>query len=213
MQFEYQIKYSARKTLSICIDSKNAVIVRAPIGISKQKIESFLLQKQDWILKKLSQNNVLTNTFVDVLRYQSVLIDGRRYSLILTNKNGFEGGVVYAQSLKKLKNIYVQNFADNFTNRVYAMAQNYSLSYQSIGWKSYQSRWGCCDKFGNIIFNYKLLMLPINLQNYVIIHELCHTKYLNHSPDFWRLVLRLLPQAKVYKRQLKNYGFLAKLYL
>lgn len=82
----------------------------------------------------------------------------------------------------------------------------------SVSVKSYKGRWGCCDSKNNIIFNYKLFMLPRCIQDYVIIHELCHTLCHNHSPAFWKLVSEFLPDYKAVRAELRNFDFLTALY-
>ena len=71
--------------------------------------------------------------------------------------------------------------------------------------KHQRSQWGSCSDRNNLNFNYKILFLPKRLADYVIAHELCHTKELNHSARFWRLVGDLLPAYERHERELKNY--------
>jgi hypothetical protein len=65
--------------------------------------------------------------------------------------------------------------------------------------------WGTCSKKGNLNFNYKICFLPEELQDYVVVHELCHLKELNHSPRFWRLMEQYLPNAKSLRRALRHH--------
>ena len=67
-----------------------------------------------------------------------------------------------------------------------------------------KTRWGSCSSKGSLSFNYKLLQFRKEVIDYVIIHELCHTKELNHSPKFWRLVERYCPDYRMLKSELKN---------
>lgn len=71
--------------------------------------------------------------------------------------------------------------------------------------KYQRSQWGSCSDKRNLNFNYKLLFLPKRLSDYIIVHELCHTKELNHSNRFWRLVGEVLPSYKLHEKELKNY--------
>ena len=81
------------------------------------------------------------------------------------------------------------------------------LNYKRISIRDQKTRWGSCSKQGNLNFNYKLIFLPQYLQDYIIIHELCHLKELNHSKKFWSLVAEFCPNYKKYRKELKDFHF------
>jgi predicted metal-dependent hydrolase len=78
----------------------------------------------------------------------------------------------------------------------------YNFSYKRIAIKDHRSRWGSCSKKGNLNFNYRLVLLPQHLADYVIVHELCHLGEFNHSPRFWALVEKTVPDWKERRREL-----------
>jgi predicted metal-dependent hydrolase len=80
------------------------------------------------------------------------------------------------------------------------------LSYSSVSIRQQQTRWGSCSSRGLISLNARLLFLPADLVTYVLVHELCHTRHLNHSPRFWRLVEAYLPDSRRFDRQLRTGG-------
>lgn len=79
----------------------------------------------------------------------------------------------------------------------------YNFSFNRVCVKNHKSRWGSCSKKGNLNFNYKIIHLPADLAEYIVVHELCHLKELNHSPGFWALVAKAVPDYKDRRRKLK----------
>jgi hypothetical protein len=69
--------------------------------------------------------------------------------------------------------------------------------------KNHKSRWGSCSSKGNLNFNYKIVLLPPEIADYIIVHELCHLKQFNHSPQFWSLVAETVPNHKVLRQKLR----------
>jgi len=78
----------------------------------------------------------------------------------------------------------------------------YKHSFKNISIRNQKTRWGSCSRKGNLNFNFRLLFLPENLRDYVIVHELCHLKELNHSPRFWGLVSHQFPNFKDMRKEL-----------
>lgn len=80
----------------------------------------------------------------------------------------------------------------------------YNFSYNRVSIRNQRSRWGSCSTDGNLNFNCKLLCLRDELRDYVIVHELCHLKEMNHSKNFWQLVSETIPHHKQLRKELKN---------
>lgn len=80
----------------------------------------------------------------------------------------------------------------------------YNFPYNRISVKNQKTRWGSCSKKANLNFNYKVLFLPQRFRDYIIVHELCHLKEMNHSPNFWNLVAQTFPDHKEIRKELKK---------
>ncbi len=89
--------------------------------------------------------------------------------------------------------------------RLKLLAETNGFSYSKVSVKRLKGRWGSCDSRSRIVLNLFLMQLPWELIDYVLIHELCHTKVLRHGPDFWREMEKILPNTKILKKQLKTY--------
>lgn len=84
-------------------------------------------------------------------------------------------------------------------------SQIYNVKYNKVSIKNTRSLWGSCSRKGNLNFNYKIIFLPVHLQEYIIVHELCHLKEFNHSKCFWDLVLQVIPDYKERRKELVQY--------
>ncbi len=88
--------------------------------------------------------------------------------------------------------------------RIVFFQQYYGLEFKRTSVRDQKSRWGSCSSKGNLNFNYRLCLLPPELADYIIVHELCHLKEMNHSRNFWLLVAQTQPNYKQLKKQLKS---------
>lgn len=89
--------------------------------------------------------------------------------------------------------------------RLANIAESGNFSYKSVSVKQLKGRWGSCDQDKNIVLNLFLMQLPWHLIDYVLLHELIHTQYLHHGPDFWDAFLRHQPNAKQLRKEIRQY--------
>ncbi len=91
-------------------------------------------------------------------------------------------------------------------NRIQFFNQIYNFRVNRITIRNQKTRWGSCSKRGNINFNYKIALLPSELSDYIVVHELCHLGQFNHSKDFWDLVAQAIPDHKERRARLNTRG-------
>ena len=95
---------------------------------------------------------------------------------------------------------------EDLPERVAFFAPKIGVTWGRITIRSQKSRWGSCSSKGNLNFNCLLMLAPPEIRDYVVVHELCHRKELNHSPRFWAEVEKILPDYRLHKKWLKDNG-------
>lgn len=212
IKYQYTLKRSSRRSVSVSIKDDNSLIVHAPLRMPLSEIEKFLLSKSNWIECHLQRNNAEISALSDVVSYNKILVCGVPVKLTLGKFNIISTDEVQIKSYKNLRKLYVENLGGRFLQLFEVICRENNFTCGAVSFKDYKAKWGCCDRFKNIAFNYKLLMLPENLWRYVAVHELCHTVYMDHSKRFYALVGRILPNFKTDRKQLKNYSRITRLY-
>ena len=107
-------------------------------------------------------------------------------------------------SVKDYK-LYKQDASDIALERCLYFNQFYNFKIKSIKIRNQKTRWGSCSSSGELSFNYKILFLPADLRDYIIVHELAHLKEMNHSSRFWNLVSLQIPDYKIRMRDIRLY--------
>lgn len=213
MKYQYQLKRSARRTLSVTIAPDNSITVFSPLRTPISEIEAFLSGKSAWLDRHISKNNAVNSAFAEVISYKKILVSGKALPLIMpAQKNFMAEDSVGVKSLNNLKRLFVDSLGGEFLNGFKALCGAINLHANGVGFRDYKSRWGCCDGKNCIVFSYKILMLPPFIQRYVAVHELCHTVHHDHSKKFWTLVAKIMPDYKIAVKQIKTYSFLNRIY-
>lgn len=112
----------------------------------------------------------------------------------------------YKYKREQLEKWYRKEALAVIREKAEAYAGILSVQFESIRIKDQKSRWGSCSSKGNLNFNWRILMAPEPVCDYVIIHELCHLVFMDHSANFWNLVESICPEYKQYKKWLKENG-------
>jgi len=115
---------------------------------------------------------------------------------------GFKGTIFKDSREKYLKN--KDKALEFISGRVEHFNEIYGFKFNKINIRNQKTRWGSCSRKGNLNFNYKLLFLPAQIADYIIVHELCHLKEFNHSKRFWDLVAEIMPEYLKVRKELKG---------
>ncbi|MBQ9264555.1 MAG: M48 family metallopeptidase [Clostridia bacterium] len=177
MTYDLQIIRSSRKTLAIQVVSGQQVVVRAPRQLSAAAIDAFLLEHQDWIALHLQKAALREKEKAQVIPFTQ-------------------------EEIRAL----ARQAADALPPLCARYARQMGVAYRRITIRSQKTRWGSCSRQGNLNFNCLLMRCPQEVREYVVVHELCHLKEMNHSPRFWQAVKQVLPDYETPYRWLKTEG-------
>lgn len=205
---------SHRKTLAIQITGDGKLIVRAPKRTSNNCIETFIQTKINWIQAKQQQAK---NKYAEItsLKYQAgakLPYLGKLYKIKFTdNKNlvFYDNQFLFNQkTIKKGEQLFASWCKIQTKNHVIELINNYSkkfnLTCSAIKIGSAKKTLGSCNNSGALNFSWRIITLPPQIIEYIVVHELAHLKHLNHAKNFWHQVEQMLPDYKTYKKWLKN---------
>lgn len=208
-EIDYTLRLSNKaKYLRLQINHADELEVIIPKRYGQKKAEDFILQKKDWIFKHLGnkQNNGLFffGKEVKVLIHYDLFVkkpqinySNRKLTVSIPSGYSFTQDEIYNLWLRHKAKIYIPK-------RVQELSKHAGFNYKKVTIRSQKTRWGSCSADGRLSFNYRLIRFREKVVDYVIIHELCHLKELNHTKKFWDLVERFCPDYKSLKRELKS---------
>lgn len=210
------------KTLTIRIIDGDNITVTVPLDMSNNSIEKILNLKSQWIENKLKEKKELHKKNKSIYAFKEVLLYGNKYEIAFSdvpNVCCVENYIILPNSkagapeeIKKTLDLYLSQLAKNVLPKYVATwGEKMSLCPTAIKIKNLKSKWGSCNGDGEIVLNVKLIHLPIRLIEYVVVHELCHLKNLNHSELFWKSVKVYFPDLEDVRKQLHQYDFLTDL--
>jgi len=213
-----------RRSIALQVSPQGNLIVRAPTHFSYEKIQKIVQQKEEWIL--LHQKRIVENRKVnlDILNYEKVLFCGATYSVVFADKikeiKFFDNCCWLPESWKESKIKQVKNIMKVLKlqaqkilmERLTYFANLMQLKPSSAVLSNSRRVWGSCDRTGNIKLNWRVVMLPPDLIDYVVVHELSHILQFNHSILFWKIVGSVLPNYKERRQILKKGDYLLEIF-
>ena len=172
-----EVVRSKRKTLSLQVREDGTVLVRVPNRVREREIRSFVQGHMDWIIRQQSR--------------MEQAVAARSEISPLTE-----------EELQRLR----EEARRDLTARAAVFAPRIGVTYGRISIRHQKTKWGSCSSKGNLNFNCLLMLAPEAVLDYVVVHELCHRKQMNHSPAFWSEVERILPDYRIARKWLKTHG-------
>lgn len=196
------------------------LIVRAPLFVSEKLINDFVYEKRNWIICKQEKALEKRHNFTPK-KYEageSFLFLGKDYELEFVHSSHIikisDDKILICDKYNKVAgkvilNWYKQKALEIISERINHYSKITGIEFKSIKITSARNRWGSCSRAGKLNFSFRLVMTPIEILNYVVIHELAHIKEHNHSKDFWNIVKRYDPEYKIHLTWLKKHNYLA----
>ncbi|MGN1227592.1 MAG: M48 family metallopeptidase [Christensenellales bacterium] len=198
--------------ISITIDNMGRVVLKHSKDVSKKAIQEFVSNKSEWIQSKKQDKLSSLNNNLNLVNYENLFIFGKKYSLVKSKRNKVENDSIFYTSNKYLLNTLKKISKNQFNERVDLYKSIINVKPVNVILDNAKTRWGVCTNRKEIKINIRAILLPIELFDYVLIHELCHLLQFNHSNVYWNEVEKYCPDYKKCKQDIKNYSFLLDLY-
>ena len=217
-------KSTRAKSLNITIKPFTGVRVSVPTTISFKKAKSIVEQRMEWIKKNLPRMQKAEDLFtvfdwdtefktrehkLTLVKRTSTLVRSivKNNEILVSIPNELEvkDKKVQSEIRKAIERAWRKEAKDFLPLRVKDLAQKHRFEYKKVAIKNAKTRWGSCSQDNNINLSLHLMRLPERLIDYVILHELAHTKIKNHSPHFWQLLDQVSGNARKLDREVKEY--------
>ena len=179
-ELPYTLIRSNRRSFSISISPDGQITVRVPMRATQKEISHLLIEKRIWIVTKYLEVQEKQRN-----RPVSELTDTQRLAL---------------------EKRYIAAAKEYFPKRAAHFQQFTGGSYDRITIRDQKTRWGSCSARGTLSFNWRLMLAPPAILDYVVVHELCHLTHMNHSAAFWQKVESVYPDYRTARKWLKDHG-------
>jgi hypothetical protein len=212
------IKKSKRKTVSIFIERDGSVSARVPETLGDGDIEKIIMEKEYLIHKNLAEWEQLniSRTERQYVGGQSFLYLGRNYRLKLVDNDSdkliFRNGYFILPKMQKnnARDLFIEFYKAKLNEKLPPILKRYQpqlgVHPKQVKVMELQNRWASCSPKGNIHFHWKCAMAPIDVLNYMVVHELAHLIHPNHTPAFWNEIDKVMPRYDHHIQWLKLNG-------
>ena len=220
------LKFSNRKTIGICVHPDKTVKVTSPHGTSIEKVKKVIEAKSRWIAKqliKLEKYQIIERKR-EYKNGQTLKLLGQDYLIKVIQVKDFEEEQIVKE--KKITRVYVYDisrekrislfieewyrnealiFLAKKLEQCYQKIKKYDIPRPSFYLRYMKRRWGSCTAKGAILLNPEMIALPSHCIEYIIMHELCHLKHLNHSKEFYYFLETVMPDWEEHNQALDSY--------
>lgn len=208
-----------RKTISLRIKEDGKIVLYVPYHTPKGEIERFIKEKESWVIKKISEKErSIKETEKAFIPGEKFLYLGESYPFEIRGsdhqepslKLSFGKFILDQDHIEEAKDLFIQWYKrqakemiagrmDYYSNRLHLLPKGVRIT-------SAKYRWGSCSRDNRISFSWRMIMAPLTIIDYILIHELAHIKEKNHSKRFWNYLESILPDYRKYRLWLKENG-------
>ena len=213
---------SKRKTIALQVTDRATLVIKAPENLDEDTLLRVVLKHQKWIKRRFEEIKrrdpkagkkefVNGEGFLYLGKYYKLMIVDRQ-DVPLRFDNGFYLLKDYLPVARRVFiNWYKERAYEKIKERVEFYVKKRGFKYNRINITNAEKRWGSCSDKANLNFSWRLIMAPLPVIDYVVVHELVHLVEKNHSKEFWKKVKLLMPDYEKHKNWLKEYGYLLTL--
>lgn len=218
----FSVSYSSRKTLGINVYPDTVVKVVAPVEASMHSIRKRVEKRAPWIQKQIRRFTDIQKPYriPEYVSGETHNYLGRQYRLRIQEglpSVKLEGKFFKISLLNKLDKAQVETllekwYKEHAHNKLRVRFEKYryilqreNVKFDSLLIRNMKNRWGSCTEKGKIILNTRLIKTPVDCIDYVIVHEMCHLKYMNHSAKFYKMLTKYVPDWGRRKKRLERY--------
>lgn len=224
-KWKITIKRSKRKSIALVVDQQGSVLLKVPNYLTDKDIISFCKKNEHKLISSVEQafEKQLKEGVHKQIKYDEIykngafipFCNGKLQIIRLKQGNTETAGIYFRITENGTKQLIIKTLAedsefirscvtswlreyarDALTQLTITYASRMGLNFGRIAIREQKTRWGSCSSKRNLNFNWKLILTPVFMQEYVVVHELAHLKEMNHSKAFWREVEKILPDYK-----------------
>jgi predicted metal-dependent hydrolase len=209
-----------RKTISLHIKEDGRVVIYVPYHTPKGEIEGFIKEKESWVIKKISEKErSIKETEKAFIPGEKFLYLGESYPLEIGDthysglplKLSFGKFILDKDRLEEARDLFIHWYKreakEKIEGRLHYFSNKLQLFPKGLKITSAKYRWGSCSRNSRLSFSWKIIMAPLSVIDYVLIHELVHIKEKNHSKRFWTYLETILPDYRKHRFWLKENGY------
>ena len=220
LNFQLARSKRRRKTISLHIKEDGRVVIYVPYHTPKGEIEGFIKEKESWVIKKISEKGrSIKETEKAFISGEKFLYLGESYPLEIGDthyrglplKLSFGKFILDKDRLEEARDLFIHWYKreakEKIEGRLHYFSNRLQLFPKGLKITSAKYRWGSCSRDSRLSFSWKIIMAPLSVIDYVLIHELVHIKEKNHSKRFWTYLEIILPDYRKHRFWLKENGY------